>query len=77
MNEEMGLAQQGANRQPTVREVVELLKQGVKPEELIKYGIPEEMIQAAMQMLTQEISMPQENQGLANTVVNPLEEGIK
>jgi len=76
MNEEMGLAQQGANRQPTVREVVELLKQGVKPEELAEYGIPDEIIQAAMQMLTQSMQAPQENQGLANTVMKPVQEGV-
>lgn len=72
MNEELeGLASR-SQRQPTVAEVVELLKQGVKPEELIQYGITEELIRAAMNMLTQEMQVPAEGMGLASSVVQPI-----
>ena len=72
MNEELeGLASM-SQRQPTVAEVVELLKQGVKPEELIQYDITEELIRAAMNMLTQEMQVPAEGMGLASSVVQPI-----
>lgn len=72
MNEELeGLAGM-SQRQPTVAEIVELLKQGVKPEELIQYGITEELIMAAMNMLTQEMQVPAEGMGLASSVVQPI-----
>lgn len=50
-----GLASQGAQPQPTMKEVVQLLKQGVQPEELIKAGVPPEMVQAAVQLVMQEM----------------------
>ena len=72
MNEELeGLASR-SQKQPTVAEVVELLKQGVKPEELIQYGVTEELIRAAMNMLTQEMQVPAEGMGLASSVVQPI-----
>ena len=72
MNEELeGLASR-SQKQPTVAEVVELLKQGVKPQELIQYGITEELIMAAMNMLTQEMQVPAEGMGLASSVVQPI-----
>ena len=72
MNEELeGLASR-SQRQPTVAEVIELLKQGVKPEELIQYGITEELIRAAMNILAQEMQVPAEGMGLASSVVQPI-----
>ena len=72
MNEELeGLASM-KQKQPTVAEVIELLKQGVKPEELIQYGITEELIRAAMSMLAQEMQVPAEGMGLASSVVQPI-----
>lgn len=72
MNEELeGLASM-KQKQPTVAEVIELLKQGVKPEELIQYGITEELIRAAMNMLVQEMQVPAEGMGLASSVVQPI-----
>lgn len=75
--EELGGLAQKSQRQPTPQEVVELLKQGVRPEELLKYGIPQELIQAAMQMLQQEMQMPTEGMGLADTAVMPQKEMVK
>lgn len=72
MNEELeGLASM-KQKQPTVAEVIELLKQGVKPEELIQYGITEELILAAMNILAQEMQVPAEGMGLASSVVQPV-----
>ena len=72
MNEELeGLASM-KQKQPTVAEVIELLKQGVKPEELIQYGITEELIRAAMNILVQEMQVPAEGMGLASSVVQPI-----
>lgn len=72
MNEELeGLASM-KQKQPTVAEVIELLKQGVKPEELIQYGITEELIRAAMNILAQEMQVPAEGMGLASSVVQPV-----
>lgn len=72
MNEELeGLANM-KQKQPTVAEVIELLKQGVRPEELMQYGITEELIRAAMNMLAQEMQVPAEGMGLASSVVQPV-----
>ena len=56
MNEDMnGLASKGANRQPSIQEVVQMIKQGIEPEELVEQGIPEELVQAAVQVVMQEM----------------------
>lgn len=61
-----GQMPQGPDQQlPTVEEVIDMLLQGAKPEELIQMGIPEELIMQAMQMLQQQ-SAPE--QGLASAV---------
>ena len=68
MGEEQGLASR-VGRQPTLKEVVQAILQGVKPEELLQAGVPEEIIEAAMQQVMEQ-NMPQtEDSGLANTVV--------
>ena len=76
MNEDMmgGLAQQSASRMPTVKEVMLMLQQGMDPEELVEKGIPKELVQAAIQMLMQSqgVQSPMQ-EGLANTVVKPIE----
>ena len=72
--EEQGLAQQSASM-PSVKDVAMLLMQGMRPEELIEKGIPEQLVMAAVQMLKQQMS-PQDNEaGLANTVVQGVTDG--
>ena len=68
-----GLAQR-SQRQPTPKEVVELLKQGASEEDLMKYGIAPEVIEAALQMLMQEMSAPVDHagMGLAAQAVKPI-----
>jgi hypothetical protein len=58
---EQGLAQQAAStgsgnlgsQQVTVEELVELLLQGITPEELMAAGVPQQLIEQAMGMLQQ------------------------
>lgn len=70
--EEAGLAQQSAGMgQMGVREVVQMLMQGMSPEELVKQGVPAELVQAAMQMLMKQMPPQDSQSGLANTVVQP------
>lgn len=57
MNEEQGLAgqaQQGGQEEQAmaaVQQIVELLMQGVKPEELIQQGIPQELVMKAVEIV--------------------------
>jgi len=44
MNEDQGL----------IAQIIELLKQGKTPEELLQMGVPQELLQQAMAMLQQE-----------------------
>ena len=58
MNEQMGLAaqggmqeQQGPTQEQIVMKVAELLAQGVTPEQLNAQGVPQEIIEMAVQLL--------------------------
>lgn len=86
--EELGLAAQmgqetpagmgmGSKMDPMValQEVVEMLRQGATPEELMAAGIPREVIEAALQMLMQETQQPQEG-GLAAMQMGPRSLGM-
>lgn len=73
--EEQGLAvqqqaqQEMANRSnDMVGEVVQLLQQGISPEELIQMGIPQEVIEAAMSTMRSRMQMPKQEQGLAQAM---------
>ena len=72
--EEQGLAQQQAMTQQEdmgeslVEEVIKLLQQGVPPEELIKMGVPQEVVEAAISAVKNSMQMPTQNQGLAQTM---------
>ena len=56
MNEEQGLAQQGAQaqQQQMLDQVVQMLMQGMSPEELQSQGVPAQLIQMAMQIVEQQ-----------------------
>ena len=66
--EEQGLAQQSASM-PSVKDVAMMLMQGMSPEELVQRGMPQELVQAAVQMLRQQMQLQENKAGLANTVV--------
>ena len=73
--EEQGLAQQGVQQgqeaqKEMVMQVVQLLMQGVTPDELIQKGVPKEIIQMAMQMVQQQQQMQAQPQG------QPVPEGL-
>jgi hypothetical protein len=60
MQQPMG--QQG-QMMPTVQEVAALLMQGIPPEELMKMGVPQEVIMQAIEMI--EAQMAQEQMAVA------------
>lgn len=81
-----GLAQQMAGpgmgqQMPTVEEIIQLLMEGIDPQELIEMGIPEELLMQALQVLEQSgaqaggqapgpaIPMGTPDAGLAQTMV--------
>ena len=74
MNEQ-GLAQMSQQHQLNVNQVVEMLKQGMSPEEVMATGVPVEMLRAAIELLMQE-TQPPVQEGLAGSVVQPIKEDL-
>ena len=68
---EQGLAQQQAmgqqmpQEEQMLQQIVELLMQGVTPEELIQKGVPQELVQKAMMIIQQQQQPQPEQAGLA------------
>lgn len=82
MNEEQGLAQQGAQaqQQQMLDQVVQMLMQGMSPEELQAQGVPAQLIQMAMQIVQQEMAKqqqgnPQQPQGLQGLAGSQMAQG--
>ena len=73
--EEQGLAQSAAGI-PSIKDVAMLLMQGMAPEELIKKGVPQEVVMAALEMLKQQMPPQSVEAGLANTAIKPVQEGM-
>ena len=73
--DEMGLAQnmvQQADPMRDLDQVIAVLMQGVMPEELVAQGVPEELVMMAMQEISKQMTqVPNEQAGLAATVVRP------
>ena len=74
--EEMGLAAGMAQEQQKpmqdVNQIIQLLVNGVTPEELIAQGVPEELVQMAMAELSKDVTqVPPEQAGLAAQMVRP------
>lgn len=71
--EEMGLAASMAqNTQPMrdIDQIVQMLMEGVTPQELVQQGVPVELVQAAMQEISKQTTqVPPEQAGLANMMV--------
>lgn len=75
---EAGLAQQSAQQQQAmgnpeqmIQEVVQMLMQGADPDELLKRGVPMEILQAAI-----EIVLAQEQQAQGNQAPPATESGL-
>ncbi len=60
---------QAAASQITMQQVVDALMKGIEPEELIEAGVPQEMVEQAMQVIMQEQQASQEQSGLAGAVM--------
>ena len=73
--EEQGLAQSAAGM-PSIKAVAMMLMQGMAPEELIKKGVPQELVMAALEMLKQQMPPRDSEAGLANTAVKQVQEGM-
>ena len=75
MNEELqGMAAMGVpQRQPqlsqmTVQQVIDAIMQGANPEDLLKMGVPQELIDQAMMILMEQTQPPMQ-EGLAGMQV--------
>lgn len=57
---------------PTIEQIIQMLMQGVDPEELVAQGVPPELIMQAIQVIEQQMAAqqtPAEQQGLASKSV--------
>lgn len=67
-----GMAQGQGGPMRDVNQIIQLLINGVTPEELIQQGVPEELVMMAMDELTKNATqVPPEQAGLAATMVRP------
>ena len=55
-----GLAGQGQQGMDSVKEVVMMLMNGARPEDLIAQGVPEQLVAAAMQVVNEQMSAPEQ-----------------
>lgn len=62
---------------PSVKDVAMMIMQGMQPEELIQKGVPQEIVMAALQMLKQQMPPQEGEAGLANTVVQGIDDGTR
>jgi len=71
-----GLAQSAVKQTNPMRDlhqIVAMLMQGVNPEELIAQGLPPELVQAAMEMVSKQTTqVPEEQLGLAASQVKAM-----
>jgi hypothetical protein len=87
--EELGLAAQMGQESPAgmgpgtkmdpmvaLNEVVEMLRQGATPEELISIGIPAEVVEVALDILAKEAQQGQMQDGLAAMQMDPRSLGM-
>lgn len=80
--EEQGLSQMGGmmpnqgmmggNVEITLKQVIEALAQGATPEDLLKMGVPQQLIDQAMNEITSGTQTPDANAGLAGMYTNQM-----
>lgn len=59
-------AQQAAGPMRAIQDIAKMLMSGVTPEELLQQGVPRELVEAAMELLNQQVTqVPPEEAGLA------------
>lgn len=59
MEEEMGVASAATQAPITIEEIVQLLMQGITPDELVQNGVPPELVQEAMMLVQQQVQAGQ------------------
>lgn len=64
-------APQQQNGLPTVEEIIELLMQGVDPQELVKQGVPPELIMQAIEIIEQQMAAEEGQQMQAQQAPAP------
>lgn len=72
MNENMYAQEampQSTPSQITLQQVIDALMKGIEPEELLEAGVPQAMVEKAMQVIMQEQQVSQEQSGLAGAVM--------
>ncbi|HET8687412.1 MAG TPA: hypothetical protein VFM18_12230 [Methanosarcina sp.] len=72
--QDMGLAAQSRQVRPEVtpEEIMQMIMNGARPEELIQQGVPAELVQMAMEMINKQYTkVPADQAGLASTVIKP------
>ena len=73
--DELGLAASVGQQTEPMRDldqIIAMIMQGVSPEELVAQGLPEELVMAALQEISKQMTqVPNEQAGLAATVVKP------
>ena len=52
-----------SNQMPTVEEIIALLMQGADPEELVKMGVPPELIMQAIEIIQQQMNQQAQPMG--------------
>lgn len=70
----MGLAEQSRKVRPEVspEDIMQMIINGATPEELIRQGVPAELVQMAMEMVNKQFTtIPDNPAGLAAMVVQP------
>lgn len=75
--EEMGLAAGAAQAQrkpmQDINQIIQLIVNGVTPEELVAQGVSEDLVMMAMQELSKNVTqIPEDQQGLAASQVQAL-----
>lgn len=63
MNEDIGLAQQ-AQSAITIEQVIEMLMQGMNPDEMLAMGVPEQMLIQAIQILQSQEAPEESAEGM-------------
>lgn len=62
----------GGNAEITLKQVIEALAKGATPEDLLKMGVPQQLIEQAMAEITNGTQTPDANAGLANMYTNQM-----
>ena len=60
----------GKTNMPSVEDVAVMLMQGAQPEELVRQGVPEDIVTAAIQVVMQQMQPQEGSSGLAGSMMD-------